>query len=149
MKKDSYSLFSIRLRTDLKEALADAARMSERSLNSEVVDRLESSLRGNMFARAVAEKDPLAAAYLAANSIEEYANAIRAAVLMKKMRDGEIEVNEDTYPELAALAPGAVKMPMQVEAGESLSEEERRLADAFKKLSPESRLALLTLIERG
>lgn len=149
MKKDSYSLFSIRLRTDLKEALADAARMSERSLNSELVDRLESSLRGNMFARAAAEKDPLAAAYLAANAIEEYVNAIRASILMKKVRDGEIEVNEETYPGLAAFAPDAVDTPMQMKPEEPLTTEERRLASAFKNLSPEAKLALLTLIERG
>lgn len=151
MKKPADPLYRsvIRMPESLHKALELSARAEGRSLNAEMVARIETSMRGPLFAAKVAEEDPLAAAYAAANTIEEYANAIRACILMKKVRDGEIEVNEETYPGLMAFAPDAMDMPMQMKPEEPLTAEERRLSTAFKNLTPEARLALLTLIERG
>ena len=139
----------LRLPEEMRAELAAIAERQGRSLNSLLVEILSEKIRVYRVVKKTTDEDPLVMAYEAASRIEDYANAIRAAVLMKKMRNGEIEVNEETYPELAALAPGAVKIPVQIEVGEALTKEEQRLADAFKTLSQEAKLALLTLIERG
>jgi hypothetical protein len=139
----------LRLPEEIRAELAAIAEAQSRSLNSLLVEILSEKLRVYRMIKTVTDKDPLAAAYMAANTIEEYVNAIRAAILMRKMRDGEIEVNEETYPGLAALAPDAMPMPISTKPDDPLTADERRLSASFKKLTPEVQLALITLIERG
>lgn len=139
----------LRLPEEMRAEIASIAEAQARSLNSLLVEILSEKLSVYRMIKTVTDKDPLAAAYMAANTIEEYVNAIRASILMKKMRDGDIEVNEETYPGLAAFAPDAMPTPAPIKPSDPLTADERRLSTAFKKLSPEVQLALITLIERG
>ncbi|MFH2082074.1 MAG: Arc family DNA-binding protein [Pseudomonadota bacterium] len=139
----------LRLPEDMHADISAVAASQSRSLNSLLVEILSEKLSVYRMIKTVTDKDPLAAAYMAANTIEEYVNAIRASILMKKMRDGDIEVNEETYPGLAAFAPDAMPTPAPIKPSDPLTADERWLSTAFKKLSPEVQLALITLIERG
>lgn len=139
----------LRLPEEMRETLAGIAAGQGRSLNSLLVEILSGKLASYQAVKSLTDNDPLFAAYVAANTIEEYANAIRASILMRKMRDGDIEVNEKTYPGISALAPDAMSFPPSIKQDDLMTVDEKRLADAFKNLDPAAKSALLTLLERG
>lgn len=130
---------------ELKEVLELSAKMNSRSLNAEMVSILDKAMETMRYCQKTAKDDPLASVYLAANVIDEYIDVIRAAVVITKLRSGELDINDTNIKSLRDFAPDAIDVGFV--ADKVMSDEDRRLAEFFRNLTPEARKAMLVLFE--
>lgn len=138
----------LRLPVDVRDMLAALAKNNGRSMNTEIITRLEASLKAARIAEQARDQDPLAAAYFAADTIELYAKVIRSALIRGKLKSGELPPLQDGDDALANFEPQAIKVDGAPAPEQMLSPFERELIDQLRDMTPEMREAMLTLAKR-
>lgn len=139
---------NIKIPAELKSRLEQAAKQNSRSMNAEIVHRLEASLKAARVAEQARDQDPLAAAYFAADTIELYAKVIRSALIRGKLKSGELPPLQDGDDALTNFEPQALKIENGPAPEQILSPFERELIDQLRDMTPEMREAMMTLAKR-
>lgn len=140
--------FMLRLPEGMREAIANVAAQAGRSMNAEIVARLEASLKAARIAEQARDQDPLAAAYFAADTIELYAKVIRSALIRGKLKSGELPPLQEGDDDLANFEPQALKVEGAPAPEQMLTPFERELINQLRDMTPEMREAMLTLAKR-
>lgn len=140
--------FGLRMPPEMKSTIEAAAQRNGRSMNAEIVARLEASLKAAHIAEQARDQDPLAAAYFAADTIELYAKVIRSALIRGKLKAGELPPLQDGDEALANFEPQALKIENGPAPEQMLSPFERELIDQLRDMTPEMREAMMTLAKR-
>lgn len=128
--------FALRMPAQLREEIAEAARASGRSINAEVVLRLEQSLSTERKAKALQGNDPLLAAFHAVEGIGKFCSVIMAAVVEAKVKSGEITVENGHR----------VEQPTAEYLTSMLDDNEHELLERYRRMPEMQRSALLALL---
>lgn len=140
--------FPLRLPEDLRLLLGQKAESNGRSLNAEIVTRLEASMKAAHIAEQARDQDPLAAAYFAADTIELYAKVIRSALIHGKLKTGELPPLQDGDEALVNYEPQALKIENGPAPEHMLTPFESELIERLRDMTPEMREAMMTLAKR-
>lgn len=135
---------SIRLPADLRETLTAVAEREGRSLSSLIVELLQEKVHSLGKVQALAERDPLSAAWYAAEAAELFSRAIRGAIVRYRNQEssGDLGVAEIALEQVAAA-------PELGNAVEQLTPFQRELLEEFSRLPIEKQKAFRTIIKAG
>jgi len=129
----------------LKTALEQASSKEKRSLNAEIITRLQQTLIKDRQLSALDEDDPLANIFLSAEAISTALNVIMKSVLLSKAQAGDLIVSEDSVEYLTGNksepVPGHYAKGIQV-----LGEEEQQLIDKIRGMTKEEKKGVYTLL---
>jgi hypothetical protein len=139
---------NIRIPAELKAAMEQAGKNNNRSMNAEIIARLEASMKAAHIAAQARDQDPLAAAYFAADTIELYAKVIRSALIHGKLKSGELPPLQDGDEALANYEPQALKIENGPAPEHMLTPFESELIERLRDMTPEMREAMMTLAKR-
>jgi len=129
--------FMVRFPPGMRDEIAQAAEENNRSMNAEVVARLERSLDVDRRLRGIAEEDPVRVIVATAEGMTEAIQKIQKLALSTASRLSEVEMGRSVIsgPELSYET-----------AMETIPPEERELLQLAKRLTPKQRDNLLELL---
>lgn len=129
--------FMVRFPPGIRDEIAQAAEENNRSMNAEVVARLERSLDVDRRLRGIAEEDPVRVIVATAEGMTEAIQKIQKLALSTASRLSEVEMGRGVIsgPELSYET-----------AMETIPPEERELLQLAKRLTPKQRDNLLELL---
>ncbi len=129
--------FMVRFPTGMRDEVAQAAEENNRSMNAEVVARLDRSLDVDRRLREIGKEDPIRTIVATTEGMTEAILAIQKLALSTAGRLGERDPRRDAVSEREVSYDTAI---------EKIPTEERELLQLAKRLTPKQRESLLELL---
>lgn len=129
--------FMVRFPAGMRDEVAQAAEENNRSMNAEVVARLDRSLDVDRRLREISKGDPIRTIVATTEDMTEAIQAIQKLALSTAGRLSEAELRRDAVSETEVSYDTAI---------EQIPTEERELLQLAKRLTPKQRESLLELL---
>jgi len=120
----------VRMPDALKQALEKASKTTNRSLNAEIISRLQASINADEYALGAQSGDPYAAALTALETIRAGTRVLEKSLLKIGVDEGRVQIGEET--EGYQISP--------------VNEEEQQLLQLLRRASPELKQAVFNLL---
>ena len=139
------SPYGLRMPADLKAALERTSSDEKRSLNAEIVTRLQQTLERDRQHSAINADDPLANIFLSAEAISAALNVIMKSVLLSKAEKGELSVADNKVNYSAGDKKGEIPKSY-ANAVQVLSKAEQEIIDRIRTMPDEERKGVYRLL---